>query len=142
MRHIKEKQQIVKDNPELQLCENGDFKIKAELVEKYEIIDMHCHLFQGLSQLFPSILQKEKWDQNASLMDMSCFPFSIELFDLDHISFYKMSYKVTDAGWDQSKDKAFFRCIGFKLCYGRKNYDGYGCKSYPEISCATDQSGK
>lgn len=41
MRNIKEKQQIVKDNPELQLCGNGDFKIKAELVEKYEIIDMH-----------------------------------------------------------------------------------------------------
>lgn len=48
------------DNPELVLCENGDFKIKADLVEQYEIIDMHCHIFNGLSQLFPAFLQKEK----------------------------------------------------------------------------------
>ncbi len=107
MRHIKEKQQIVKDNPELQLCENGDFKIKAELVEKYEIIDMHCHLFQGLSQLFPSILQKEKWDQNASLMDMSCFPFSIELFDLDQIYFTKCPTRLLTRDGIKARIKLF-----------------------------------
>ncbi len=39
----KEKRQIALQNPELELCENGDFKIKADLVNKYEIIDMHCH---------------------------------------------------------------------------------------------------
>ena len=44
MYHNGKKQQIVSDNPELLLCENGDFKIKADLVEQYEIIDMHCHI--------------------------------------------------------------------------------------------------
>lgn len=39
MSHNRGKQQIVSENPELVLCENGDFKIKADLVEQYEIID-------------------------------------------------------------------------------------------------------
>lgn len=33
MHHNRKKQQIVLDNQELVLCENGDFKIKADLVE-------------------------------------------------------------------------------------------------------------
>lgn len=31
---IEKKQQIMSDNPELVLCENGDFKIKEDLVER------------------------------------------------------------------------------------------------------------
>ena len=89
MYHNGKKQQIVSDNPELLLCENGDFKIKADLVEQYEIIDMHCHIFRGLSQLCPSFLQKQKFNKNISLMDMSCFPFSLGLFDLNKIYFTK-----------------------------------------------------
>ena len=73
MHYNRKKQQIVLDNPELVLCENGDFKIKADLVEQYEIIDMHCHIFNGLSQLFPPILQKEKSNNRKSLMGTSCF---------------------------------------------------------------------
>ena len=69
MHYNRKKQQIVLDNPKLVLCENGDFKIKADLVEQYEIIDMHCHIFNGLSQLFPPILQKEKSNNRKSLMD-------------------------------------------------------------------------
>ncbi len=83
----REKQQIALQNPELELCENGDFKIKADLVKRYEIIDMHCHLFRGLSQLFPKLLQREMRDNTVSLMDKSCFPFSMGLFDLDKICF-------------------------------------------------------
>jgi len=89
MHHNREKLQIVSDNPELVLRENGDFKIKADLVERYKIIDMHCHIFSGLSQLFPSFLQKEKFNKNISLMDISCFPFSLGLFDLEKIYFTK-----------------------------------------------------
>lgn len=70
MQHNREKQQIMLDNPELVLCENGDFRIKAELVDNYEIIDMHCHIFRGLSQLFPAFLQREKFNKNVSLMDI------------------------------------------------------------------------
>lgn len=72
MHHNRKKQQIVLDNPELVLCENGDFKIKADLVEQYEIIDMHCHIFKGLSKLFPAFLQRKKFNKHVSLMDMSC----------------------------------------------------------------------
>lgn len=86
-REIKER--ICVDNPELILCENGDFSIKKELIENYEIIDMHCHLYKGLSQLFPPVLRKEIVDLNKSLMDLSCFPFSMEQFDLDQIYFTK-----------------------------------------------------
>ena len=49
------KQQIVQENPELVLSENGDFIIDKSLVDKYEIIDVHCHLFKGLAHLFPAI---------------------------------------------------------------------------------------
>ena len=57
MKYCREKIKILEENPELQLCDNGDFKINVDLVDNYEIIDMHCHLFAGLSQLFPSFLQ-------------------------------------------------------------------------------------
>lgn len=65
----RKKQQIVLDNPELVLCEKGDFKIKVDLVEQYEIMNMHCHIFSGLSQFFPAFLQKEKINKNVSLRE-------------------------------------------------------------------------
>ena len=94
MRNRKEKELIAKNNPELMLCENGDFKIRAELAEKYEIIDMHCHMFKGLSQLFPSFLQREINAPHVSLMDKSCFPFSIKMFDTDKISVTEYQSKL------------------------------------------------
>lgn len=87
MRFYKEKQQILQENPELELCENGDFRIKRDLVKDYDIIDSHCHIFRGLSQLFPTFMQKEKNDFSVSLMDKSCFPFSMGLFDLKRVYF-------------------------------------------------------
>ena len=54
------KQQIVQENPELVLGESGDFLIDKGLVDKYEIIDVHCHLFKGLAQLFPALLQRNR----------------------------------------------------------------------------------
>ena len=65
MKFNQKKQEIMSDNPELILCENGDFKIKADLVEQYEIIDMHCHIFRGLSQIFPAFLQKEQFNKHV-----------------------------------------------------------------------------
>lgn len=107
MRHNREKQQIASVNPELLLCENGDFKIKADLVEKYEIIDMHCHIYKGLSQLFPAFLQKEKFNKKISLMDMSCFPFSLGLFDLDKIYFTKCPTKLFSSDGIKTRMKLF-----------------------------------
>lgn len=105
--HEKEKRQIALQNPELELCENGDFKIKADVVEKYEIIDMHCHLFRGLSQLFPSFLQREMKDNAVSLMDKSCFPFSMGQFDLDKIYFSDCPTKLLSLDGIKTRVKLF-----------------------------------
>ena len=107
MRNKREKQQIASNNPELLLCENGDFKIDKSLVEKYEIIDMHCHLYNGLSQLFPTILQQEKYNDKKSLMDMSCFPFSMRLFDLDKIYFTDCPAKLCSIDGMKARIKLF-----------------------------------
>lgn len=107
MYHNGKKQQIVSDNPELLLCENGDFKIKADLVEQYEIIDMHCHIFRGLSQLFPSFFAKAKFNKNISLMDMSCFPFSLGLFDLNKIYFTKCPTQLLSVDGIKTRIKLF-----------------------------------
>lgn len=105
--HKKRKRQIALQNPELELCENGDFKIKADLVEKYEIIDIHCHLFRGLSQLFPIFLQREMRDSTVSLMDKSCFPFSMGLFDLDKICFSGCPTKLLSPDGIKTRVKLF-----------------------------------
>ena len=105
--HEREKRQIALLNPELELCENGDFKIKAELVKKYEIIDMHCHLFRGLSQLFPAFLQQEIRNKTVSLMDKSCFPFSMGLFDLNKIYFSDCPTKLFSLDGIRTRVKLF-----------------------------------
>jgi len=107
MKYCREKIKILEENPELQLCDNGDFKINVDLVDNYEIIDMHCHLFSGLSQLFPSFLQKEKWNKEKSLMDMSCFPFSMKLFDLDEIYFTKCPTTLLSSDGIKARIKLF-----------------------------------
>lgn len=107
MYHNRKKQEILSENPELILGKNGDFKIKSDLVEQYEIIDMHCHIFSGLSQLFPSFMQKEKFDDNISLMDRSCFPFSLELFDLDKIYFTNYPTKLFSKDGIKTRIKLF-----------------------------------
>lgn len=89
MRQVgKKKKYIIKaENEELELTSNGDFIIKKDLAENYEIIDFHCHSYESLFQLFPHFLQKKKTDFTKSLMDLSCFPFSIDLFDMNKIFF-------------------------------------------------------
>lgn len=99
--------QIVSNNTELLLCENGDFKINKSLVDKYEIIDMHCHLYNGLLQLFPTILQQERYNDKKSLMDMSCFPFSMRLFDLDKIYFTGCPSKLCSIDGMKARIKLF-----------------------------------
>lgn len=87
MKNKIEKYRILAENNELALAQNGDFIIKKEYVEHYEIIDFHCHSYEGLCQLFPPLLQKAKNNNKKSLMDISCFPFSMHLFDLNNIYF-------------------------------------------------------
>lgn len=98
MQNYTEKQQIIESNPELELCENGDFRIKPGLIEDYEIIDSHCHIFKSVSQLFPAFLQRENEKPTTALIDKSCFPFSMHLFDLNKVYFsdYPMSLRSVD----------------------------------------------
>lgn len=60
MKYIKQKKSILTQNKELELTSNGDFAIKKDLVENYEIIDFHCHSYEGLYQLFSLFFAKEE----------------------------------------------------------------------------------
>lgn len=101
------KNTILSENEELELTSNGDFIIKKEYAENYEIIDFHCHSYEGLFQLFPSFLQKKKAAFHKSLMDLSCFPFSIDLFDLNKIYFTDCPTKLFSLDGLQTKIKLF-----------------------------------
>ena len=107
MRYKKKKHTILYENEELELTANGDFVIKKDLVENYQIIDFHCHSFEGLCQLFPSFMQKEKTDFSKSLMDTSCFPFSVNLFDLNKIYFSDCPTKLFSIDGFKTKIKLF-----------------------------------
>lgn len=107
MRYKKKKYTILSENGELELTENGDFIIKKDLVENYQIIDFHCHSFEGLCQLFPPFLQKGKTNYNKSLMDLSCFPFSMNLFDLNKVYFSDCPTKLFSVDGFKTKIKLF-----------------------------------
>lgn len=107
MKHDKKKNLILSKNRELELTSTGDFIIKKNLVEKYEIIDFHCHTFEGLCQLFPFLLRKEKNGYNKSLMDLSCFPFSMNLFDLNKVYFSDCPTKLFSYDGVKTKIKLF-----------------------------------
>lgn len=107
MRNKKKKYIILSKNEELELTSNGDFIIKRDLIENYEIIDFHCHSYEGLCQLFPLFLQKKKTNYNKSLMDLSCFPFSINLFDMNKIYFSDCPTKLFSFDGFKTKIKLF-----------------------------------
>ncbi|MDD3412928.1 MAG: amidohydrolase family protein [Lachnospiraceae bacterium] len=118
MRCKKKKYTILSENDELDLTSSGDFIIKKDLVKNYEIIDFHCHLYEGLFQLFPPFLQKKKTDFNKSLMDLSCFPFSIKLFDLNKVYFSNYPKKLYSIDGFKTKIKLFTGAL--VLNYGTK----------------------
>ena len=105
--NTKKKYNILSKNEELELTSNGDFVIKRAVAENYEIIDFHCHSYESLFQLFPPFLQKRKSDFNKSLMDLSCFPFSIDLFDLNKIYFSDCPTKLFSLDGLRTKIKLF-----------------------------------
>ena len=54
-----------------------------------------------------TFLQKKKSDFNKSLMDLSCFPFSIDLFDLNKIYFSDCPTKLFSLDGLRTKIKLF-----------------------------------
>lgn len=107
MRYKKKKYTILSENKELELTANGDFIIKKNLVENYEIIDFHCHSYEGLYQLFPLFLQRKKTNYNKSFMDLSCFPFSMNLFDLNKVYFSSCPSRLFSFDGFKTKIKLF-----------------------------------
>jgi len=101
----KTKREVLSEYPELELTEFGDFKIKEDYVRSYEIIDFHCHLFEGLKEVFPNLLRKEKHDMGASFFDESCFPLSLKLFDINEVAFTKYPESVISMDGIRTKIK-------------------------------------
>lgn len=118
MRGKKKKIAILAKNKELELHTNGDFIIKKDLVKEYDIIDFHCHIYEGLSHLFPPLLQKKRTKLHTSLMDRSCFPFSMRLFDLDKVYFSSCPTKVCSMDGLKTKIKLYTGAL--VLNYGTK----------------------
>lgn len=79
----KNKEEILKDFNELELTHFGDFKVKDELVKEYEIIDFHCHLYDGVKSFLPKIFRRRSIDFDSSFFDLSCYPISLKYFDFN-----------------------------------------------------------
>lgn len=92
------KKDILKDFEELELTEFGDFKIKEELVKEYEIIDFHCHLYDGLKSFLPKIFRKKSIDLDSSFFDLSCYPISLKYFDFNKELFTTYPKKLISLG--------------------------------------------
>ncbi len=108
----KNKEDILKDLPELELTDFGDFKIKDELVKNYEIIDFHCHLFEGVKSFIPKVFRKSSMDLESSFFDLSCYPISLKYFDFNKELFTTYPEKLLSFG-------------GLKLAYELSGLGGF-----------------
>lgn len=84
------KKEILKRHPELELTAYGDFIIKKELVEAYEIVDSHAHIYLGTRMLTANYETEAADDINmeSSFFDLSFFTRKAGCFDLEE-EFYK-----------------------------------------------------
>jgi len=90
----KNKMSILKDFYELEITDFGDFKIRNELVKDYEIIDFHCHLYEGVKSFIPPIFRRSSIDLKSSFFDLSCYPISLKYFDFDKELFTTYPQKI------------------------------------------------
>lgn len=108
MKHKKQKYTILSKNQELELTPNDNFIIKKDCIENYEIIDFHCHSYEGLCQLFQLFLQKGKTNHSKSRTALSCFLFSINLVDLNKVYFSNCPTKLFSFVGFETKIKLLF----------------------------------
>jgi len=106
------KKDILRDFPELELTDFGDFKVKEELVRDYDIIDFHCHLYDGVKSFLPKIFRKKSIDLDSSFFDLSCYPISLKYFDFDKELFTTYPKKLVSLG-------------GLKLAYEMSGLGGF-----------------
>lgn len=89
---------LLRDFPELSLTDFGDFMVKKEFVESYEIIDFHCHLYNGAKSFVPKLMRKEHKDMSKSFFDMSCYPINIECFNFNNVLFTSYPHENSTLG--------------------------------------------
>lgn len=106
------KQEILKAFPELELTQFGDFKIKQRLIKDYDIIDFHCHLFDGVQSFVPKVFRKRQIDYKASFFDLSCYPIDLKYFDFNQELFTTYPDKMLSPG-------------GLKLAYELSGLGGF-----------------
>lgn len=92
------KSDILNDFPELYLSDFGDFIVKKECIEPYEIIDFHCHLYSGAKSFVPKLMRKEHEDMDKSFFDMSCYPINIHSFNFNRVLFTSYPHEKSSIG--------------------------------------------
>ncbi|HKL33461.1 MAG TPA: amidohydrolase family protein [Tangfeifania sp.] len=82
------KHQILAQYPELELTPYGDFMVKQEFIEQYEIIDFHTHCLTSVASMVPKPFRKAKSNfVNSSFFDLSCYPGKIQNFDFERVAY-------------------------------------------------------
>ncbi|ACL70144.1 hypothetical protein [Halothermothrix orenii] len=107
-----EKKDILRDIPELELTSFGDFKVRDDLVKNYNIIDFHCHLFEGAKSFVPKMYRRKSIDLDSSFFDLSCYPISLKHFDFNKEFFTTYPEKMFSIG-------------GIKLIYEISGFGGF-----------------
>ncbi|MBN1428039.1 MAG: amidohydrolase [Anaerolineae bacterium] len=106
---VQSKRDILNMFPELELTGFGDFAVRKEYVQDYEIIDFHTHTFPSVSGMLPALFRRELDDGQASFFDLSCYPGSVSFFN-----FSKVGYRCwPESFWSFPGLKTAFDLLGF-----------------------------
>lgn len=106
---IRTKQDILDIFPELELTSFGDFIVRKEYVQDYEIIDFHTHTFPGVAGMLPAPLRWEMDDDQASFFELSCYPGNISFFDINKVGYRSWPESL----WSPSGLKTAADLLGF-----------------------------
>ncbi|GAB6098141.1 hypothetical protein JCM16358_00200 [Halanaerocella petrolearia] len=107
------KKEILNEYPELKLTEYGDFVIDPKLVEKYEIIDFHTHITEGIANtMLPPLFRNSVIDFDMSLFDKSPYHRKGKYLDFD-----RPSYQI----WP----KSLFSIFGLKVIIDMLGLTGF-----------------
>lgn len=109
-----DKQMIADQFKELELTCYGDFKVKSELIDKYEIIDFHCHLFDAVKSFVPKVFRRPINSSEASFFNLSCYPISTKDFNINSVlytDYPKGTRGLLKIGYELSGLGGFIRAL-------------------------------
>lgn len=106
---VKSKQDIINMFPQLELTGYGDFIIRKEYVQDYEIIDFHTHTFPSVSGMLPALFRTELDDDRACFFELSCYPGSVDFFDITKVGYRDWP----ESFWSSSGLKTALDLLGF-----------------------------